>query len=218
MKNAPLQPEKLQLDPSSTTGVRYFHADKPGTVIKTTGDFEYDDEGYAYSGEELKNETVKGLRKAKQLFRELTDDYKVKTAGFEPVMGHTYERNVGAIYVTAKIAGESYSPTDTIPDDKLPAAQQLLKRLTRYLLDKHTEEGQFLSDIGSIEQYVFDPESQDFVLVDIDPYISQGYKAEGNMLSNMSIWATRVLQPEEFEAWHSEMVAQIKPLSEPLHA
>lgn len=205
MKNAPFRPEKFDNLPEAPDKMLYKYGDK--NVIRGNGEF-----GFGKTKKEKRQLTQVGLVAARKLFTELEDNYGIKTAGFAPVVGHYRDSDVGAIIVSRRIDGEHYKPSEKLEGDKAKAAKNLLGKLTTYLLDNHTKQVDFLTDVGSLEQYVYKPSSKEYILADTDPYFGQGYVEEGMMLSNISSWARQILEPNEFEQWHNYAVNAIKPV------
>ncbi len=158
------------------------------------------------------DDLVDRLSKVRSLFKELKDDFHVPHAGFEPIIGHYRDRQIGYVAVSDYKDGIESTSDHALAEVARPAARRLLFNLTNYLLTKHASEELFLSDIGHIGQYIYEPDQDEMILVDMDPYASSGYAAEGMMLSNMNLWAKDVLEPEEFAAWHRDMVEEVRPV------
>lgn len=85
--------------------------------------------------------------------------------------------------------------------DKEKAALELLDKLTDYLLSSRDEEVDFLIDIGSLEKYVYDTETSEYILAEKNPQVGSGYHAEGMMLQDLTKWAPELLSEVDYQQW-----------------
>lgn len=197
-KFAPFAPGKLR----EFDNKLYQHADS-GQVVHAKPEFV-----------ETGAEAHARLLQTKKLLEELPDKYGIDVVDFYPIVGHKQGRNIGSIVVSNFIDGKKFGVNrlaEQLTDEEQRAAVSLLYRLTNYVKDKHNKQEPFLSDIGSIEQYMYNPETANFVMNDPEAKYGEGYAAEGMMLSNMSLWAKGLLPHDEFVEWHSDAIEAIRP-------
>lgn len=185
----------------------FGHRDNTGQVIRWSDEF-----GYGQKRPEKTQTVHEGLKKAKDLFEELTDKYRIATAGFYPVVGHFRERNVGSIIVSKWAEGEGpiieedgRSRIERATEEQKPAARLLFNKLTGYLTYKVQKGEPFLSDIGLLSQYRYNPNKDDFVLIDVDPYFDTGPESALLMIKQMKAWAPSVLDQNELTNWSRGM-------------
>lgn len=153
--------------------------------------------------------TLEGLMQARALFQELDEKYGVKHAGFQPVVGEV-GGEVGEYIVSAKIDGlPMASPDDVpIPEVAYASVRELLGRLGTYLDHKSKQSEPGLTDIFRLEQYVFKPDSQQLILVDVDPYFAEG-ASPMSAVKDMEPMAGAVLSPAELEEWGKQMAVPV---------
>lgn len=204
-EGAPLDNARLIPMSERCSGMVYGFSGRPDTAVRFTDEF-----GYGQDERSQKYLAFEGLKRAGKLFAELQGKYGIETVGFRPVVARFGSQNIGGMIVSDKINGEFHEEGAELPANRRPAAQRLLSRLSRYIVDKHRTQEPFLSDIASLEQYLYMPEKDEFVLVDIDPYIDTSANWERLFFEHTEEWAKHTLDGYEFADWQQDMRASLE--------
>ncbi len=178
-------------------------------IVHTTAEFGYrdpDDMSMKYDNSTRTH--LEGLKRARELFAELTDVYGVSHAGFAPVVGTHDDGNTVGFVASSFVEGESCVDPGVgkIPDHQKPAAKKLLDKLTVYATDKHQKDEEALTDIFKLEQYKYVPDKDEMILVDTDPL----YNGEwGGIIANRDLppIARQVLDREELNDWYQRITS-----------
>ena len=218
LPNSPFQSGEIISSELST--VLYEHAAHPDKLIRQHIEFGLEEANPIEA-------TLNGLRKSIELFNDLESNYGIAHVGFQPVIGELPSGDVAAYIVSDRIDGYGYMPAPdqekktylenlTIKPEHKPAGIALLQSLSDYWTDKVANHKDMLTDIFSIDQYVYEPTSGEFVLVDMDPLFAETSQMKdevesqwvltytGNKLQTL---AKALLDSHELEVWQKEMAA-----------
>lgn len=218
MNSRPNSPFQNGETPSELSNVLFEHAVQPDSLIRIHTEFGIDQDNPVSA-------TYEGLRKSRELFTELESNYGIKHAGFHPVIGELPSGDTAGYIVSDKIEGYAYKndpgqdktdylETLIIQPEHIPAAIALLQSLSDYWTDKVSTGDDMLTDIFSIDQYIYDPTTDEFVLVDMDPYFVDKSQMKDELQSQMVIGysghrlqelAETVLDPRDLEVWQKGM-------------
>lgn len=172
---------------------------------------------YAYEHETEDPQTAKlpplekalvNIKEARRLFTELQDKYGIEHAGFYPAIVETKDKGIGNMVVSTDIVGWQRSD-EAIPPEELPAARQLFGKLTTYMIDKNRSGENQLSDIASISQYIYQPEKDEFVLADTDPYFDSDIETRQTFYLDLQAWGQTILSPDEFKEWQTAVPQEL---------
>ena len=216
LPNSPFQ--SGEINSSEWSPVLHEHSAHPDTLIRTHGEFGFDEEDPIAA-------TTEGLRESIKLFTDLENNYGIRHAGFQPVIGQLPSGHVGAYIITDKIEGHSYRPEPSqeksdyleslrLNPEHIPAGIALLQSLSSYWKDKVGNRDAMLTDIFSIDQYVYDQSNDKFVLVDMDPLFANETKMNDEIESQWVLTYTAnkleglaksLLDSHELEVWEKSM-------------
>ncbi len=195
MKEWPNAPFKQTENSKQILGHLYTHGD---LFVRSGNEFSFFDTGILSH--------VLGLRIARELFNELSDEYGVEHAGFMPVIGRTQSGRSGEYIVSHKIDGEvCVNPVNqTVPDTQIPEARVLLDKLSNYAITKHEAGDPMLVDIFKLEQYIYVPERDTMVLIDTDPYFESQHGGSF-AYHDMQPLARQLLDQDSYQEWNTVM-------------
>jgi hypothetical protein len=219
MNSLPSAPFKSgEIQPSEWSPVLHEHLDYKYSIIRTNIEF-------GLEKDDPVGETITGLRKSIKLYDELEKSYSIPHAGFRPIVGEINSGEIGAYILTDKIEGYGYRPPEgqeksefletlRLRPEHTTAGTKLLQNLSDYWTDKVQNEHEMLTDIYSIDQYIYDQATNKFVLVDMDPFfVDNSQIKDASEVQAMKIYTTAKLQTlaastldlHELELWQRAM-------------
>ena len=200
----------------------YEYKPNPETVMRLSSSFAHnlpEDDEKAFelmnslSQDEKKMIVFNNIKEAKELFSEIEDSYGIKTAGFSPAVVEDDLYGRGELVVSKKINGKTIGETDNLSPDEKVAGRELLYKLTSYITEKSKSGEPFLSDISPLRQYVLQEDSNEFVLVDMDPFVDACTPERLHSFAfQLEEWAVRVLEDNEYSVWRDHLYKQLPQL------
>lgn len=162
---------------------------------------------------ENKQEIYSRAIKVSQQLNELDVMYGIPNAGYVPfflkakdTLGIDSDNLQVAVY-SPDIAGAKVSREDT---ERNPvyrqAATELLGQLSKYVYDKYASDESMLTDIFSLEQYVYSDLRRKFVLKEVCSEVKDDeyYKHEA-VVMHLEPLAALLLDPQEYTVWADDM-------------
>lgn len=118
---------------------------------------------------------VERIAQTKREYEVLEHTFGIKTVGFNPVItGRDQLQDLWIVSGWLDLPGwtvESLNAYRHSPEQLL-ATQGLVNKLADYWLDRKGKNAPVMDHIYSISDYLYDPNLGDFILVDVDPYLS----------------------------------------------
>ena len=176
-----------------------------GAIVRLTGDnYAYgslDSKGAAYDIALEKSHA--DLLKAGQLFDELENKYNINHVGFAPFLTESKGLPTPGVVskrVDGKVFGES--TVSELSEAPKVATGKLADKLIDYLEDKAESGEPFLTDIFRIDQFTFDAQNDEFVLHDMDIYMSNNNLYIVNAIPHIREFAVVALHEDDYEMWN----------------
>lgn len=180
-----------------------------GVIVRLTGDnYAYggidsntDSRGAAYSIALEKSHT--DLLKAGQLFEELSSKYSINHVGFAPFLAESNGLPTPGV-VSSRVDGRVFgeSTISELSGEPKVAAGKLANKLIDYLEDKSESGEPFLTDIFRIDQFTYDVQNDEFVLHDMDIYMSNNNLYIVNAIPHIREFAVVALPKDDYEIWN----------------
>ena len=95
--------------------------------------------------------------------------------------------------------------------NKLNKQNRLLWGISSYLTSESLAKRLFLTNVGQLENYIYDDEKGVYLLANDDPTVGQSYYTCALVVGDMSEWAKVCLSEQAYDNWHSRITENIKP-------
>ena len=95
--------------------------------------------------------------------------------------------------------------------NKLNKQNRLLWGISSYLTSESLAKRLFLTNVGQLENYIYDDEKGVYLLANDDPTVGQSYHTSALMVGDMYKWAKVCLPEQELNGWHTRIIENIEP-------